>query len=132
MQVFFANLKVLLALLAYIVIELTIAYTVNGSGKYVQLQADYFLMVDRVEWWPWANKIRETGIISVAVTALVTQSLSLYGVLGWLNLLVWKYAVGVTGFFVLTAYLVMLGIAYEASFSTLYGPYSATARESAK
>ena len=55
MQVFVANLQVLLAVLSYIAIELTIAYIINGSGTYKQIQDDYFLMVDRVEWWPWAN-----------------------------------------------------------------------------
>ena len=52
--------------------------------------------------------------------------------LGELNLIVWKWVVGVSGFCVFTAYLVMLGIAFEASFSQLYGPYAATAKQAAK
>ena len=72
MQVFVANLQVLMAVLVHITIELTIAYTVNGSGTYKQIQDDYFLMVDRVEWWPWANTIRRHGGFTVMGMAFMT------------------------------------------------------------
>ena len=43
----------------------------------------------------------------------------------------WIYVVGLGGSVSTVSYLLILAIAYEVSFNNLYGPYAATARQSA-
>mmetsp|Transcript_43532 Transcript_43532/g.57623 ORF Transcript_43532/g.57623 Transcript_43532/m.57623 type:complete len:128 (+) Transcript_43532:41-424(+) len=79
MQVFLANLQVLISVMMYIFFEYNIAYRLNESAVYKQMQTDFFLMADSTEWWPQANTIRRSGGLSIMALALFTQSLSLYG-----------------------------------------------------
>ena len=89
-------------------------------------------MANQSNWWSNANTLRSIATITILSITIFTQSLSLYGQLSEINLLVWIYVVGFAGSFFAVSYLVLLAIAYEVCFNNLYGPYSVTAFQAAK
>ena len=122
-QVFIANLKVLAGVILLLSVQLVVTFRANKTVSYTALQTDYVLMANQSNWWSSANTLRSVSSITILSVAFVTQALSLYGQLGYVNLMVWIYVVGIGGTFLTFVYLMLLAIAYEVCFNNLYGPY---------
>ena len=80
----------------------------------------------------YANYIRSWGFLAVFTGAFVFQALSTFGILGWLNKLYWIIGVAIVWPLISLTYLGLLAVAYEISYNNLYGPYTATAKQSAR
>lgn len=63
-------------------------------------------------YWELSNMIYNYGMIAIWGVAVITQLMSIFGVMPEINMLVWSYGVGIGGLFITISYwcMALIGI----------------------